>query len=649
VQNASGSVHWQVNDIPGGSPAVGTITTSGLYLAPPTIPGAAVTVRAVLQENRNTFGSADVTVVPPVSLSPRQAALTISQALQFQAVGPGVDNAHVNWVAGGGSVTSNGLYIAPASPGTFTVTATSQSNPTASATATIYVTDLAGHLSWRSDPGITGQNRQELALTPGTLAAGLFGKLMSCDVDGPIYAQPLYVANLSDGSRIRNVVYVATQHDSVYAFDADAAPCQQIWQRRFLDAVAVVTPVPASDIPGSDISPEIGITGTPVIDRTSGTLYVVASTKETPGPRYVQRLHALDILTGNEKFGGPVEISANAPGTGDGNNGESQVPFDPRLQNQRAALQLAGGRVYVAFDGLGDTSLFHGWLLVYDAVTLAQIGVFNTTPNGSRGGIGQGGAAPSADAFGNVFVASGRGTFDASLFALFRKNFGQTLLKLQPSPILTIVDTFTPFNQSLLTVQENDFGSSGVLLLPEQAGAPNPRLAVIGAEHGMLYLLNRDSLGGFSSSPGSHQLIKTLSLSRSIYGTPAYWQETLYVAASGDSLKAISLAGGTLADVPSSQSSATFGGRGASPVVSSNGASGGVVWVLDTSGADSAPADAAVLRAYDAADLTRELYNSTQKPEDAAGPAVPLAVPTVANGKVYVGTRSELSVYGLLP
>jgi len=192
-------------------------------------------------------------------------------------------------------------------------------------------------------------------------------------------------------------------------------------------------------------------------------------------------------------------------------------------------------------------------------------------------------------------------------------------------------------------------GSSGVLLLPDQTGAPNPRLAMIGAEHGVLYLLNRDSLGGFTSSPAPNQLIKTVSLSRSIYGTPAYWQNTLYVAASGDALKAFSLAGGTLADVPSSQSSAMFGFPGASPTVSSNGSSGGIVWALDTSGADSTPAGPAVLRAYDAGNLARELFHSAQKAEDAAGPAVKLAVPTVANGKVYVGTQNELTVYGLLP
>ena len=617
----------------------------------------AVEITAVLQADANRFGSANVTVVPPLSVSPRQAALTTSQKIQFQAAGPGIGAAGVDWAASGGSVSAGGLYT-PSVAGIHTVTATSRSDPAVGASAAIYVTDFAGHSSWRNDPELTGQNRQEFALNPATLAAGLFGKIFSCAVDGQAYAQPLYAANLAGGSQIRNVVYVATEHNSVYAFDADAIPCRQIWKKSFLDDAAGVTPVPASDILGSGISPEIGITGTPVMDRVSGTLYLVAGTKEASVsglPIYLHRLHALDLVTGSDKFGGPVVISAIAPGSGDGSDGTEQVPFDPLAENQLAALQLAGGRVYVAFGGHDQANLFHGWLLVYDAATLQQTGVFNTTPNGKRGGIGHNGAAPSVDADGNVYVATSQGTFDANLTEPFRKNFGQTVMKLQPSPILTIAniftDTFTPFNHSSLSLDQIAFGSSGVLMLPEQAGALVPRLAVVGAENGVLYLVNRDDLGGFTASGPDDVSVQTLNLARNIYGTPAYWQDTLtlYVAAAGDALKAFSLAGGTLAGAPNSQTSAIFASPGASPAVSSNGAGGGIVWVLDTSGADSDPAGPAVLRAYDAANLASELYSSALKAEDAAGPAVRLAVPTVANGRVYVGTRNELSVYGLLP
>jgi hypothetical protein len=654
VQNTSAaSVQWEVDSVPGGAAATGTINSSGMYRAPSDVPGTTVKITAVLQTDTTRFGSADVTVVPPVSLSPRQAALTTSETVQFQVAGP-TTNSGVTWSASGGSITTSGLYTPPVGAGIFTVTATSQSDPTISSGATVYVTDFAGNLSWRNDSGLTGQNRQELALSPAMLAAGAFGKISSCAVDGQIYAQPLYVANLTIGGQVHNVVYVATEHDTVYAFDADAVPCQTIWKRNFLSDVLGITPVPAADIPGSDITPEIGITGTPVIDRASGTLYLVARTEESGlfGQGYFQRLHALDIVSGSEKFDGPVALLASAPcgpristaACGDGNDGSDHIPFDrpfdQPLENQRAGLQLINGKVYIAFTGHDPTSGFHGWLLVYDAATLTQADFFITTPNGRRGGIT---AAPSFDVAGNlynIYVATGHGTFDASLPLLPPKDFAQTLLRLHPPP-LAIADTFTPFNQSVLTQNQSDFGSSGVLILPDQIGAPNPHLAVVGGTQGALYLLNRDNLGGFTSTaPG---VVKTLNLTRGIYGTPAYWQNTLYIAAAGDAIKAFSLAGGTLTDAPSSQSSATFGSQGASPVVSSNGASSGVVWVLDTGGAP------AVLHAYDAANLAVELYSSAGKATDAAGPAVPLAVPTVANGKVYVGTQNELTVYGLVP
>ena len=650
VQNApAASVQWEVNSVPGGAAAIGTINSFGMYRAPAGVPGAPVEITAVLQTDTTRFGSADVTVVSPVSLTPRQAALTTSETIQFQAAGPATGSG-VNWSASSGIVTVDGIYSPPAASGTFIVTATSRSDPTASSSAAIYVTDFAGNLSWRNDSGLTGQNGKELALSPATLASGSFGKLSSCAVDGQIVAQPLYVANLFDGIRSRNVVYVTTEHDSVYAFDADAVPCQQIWKTNFLSDVLGITPVPATDIPGADITPEIGVTGTPVIDRASGTLYLVARTEESglSGPGYFQRLHALDIVTGSEKFGGPVVIAASATGSGDGNDGTGHVIFDPLAENQRAGLQLINGKVYIAFTGHDPTSAFHGWLLVYDAAALTQADSFNTTPNASRGGIA---AAPSADAGGSIYIATGRGNFDATLPLLTGRNFGQTLLRLLPPPLAIADasrDTFTPFDQSTLTLNQKDLGATGVLILPDQIGALSPRLAVVGGTQGTLYLLNRDNLGGFTAL-GPDNVLKRLTLAGGIYGTPAYWQSTpntLYIAAAGDVLKAFSLAGGTLADAPGSQSSATFASQGASPVVSSNGGSGGVVWVLDTGGAPTAPA---VLHAYDATNLARELYSSAVKAADVAGPAVNLAVPTVANGKVYVGTQNELTMYGLVP
>jgi hypothetical protein len=516
------------------------------------------------------------------------------------------------------------------------------------ASATVYVTDYAGQSSWRNDSGLTGQNQQELALSPATLTAGTFGKVSSCAVDGQVDAQPLYAAAVNDGSRTRNVVYVATEHDSVYAFDADAIPCQQVWKRSFVDEAAGISSVPASEIPGGVVSAEVGISGTPVIDRASGTLYVVAKTRQEgpTNPIYAHRLHALDIVTGSEKLGGPITITASAPGNGDGNNGGGVVLFDALAHSQRGALILSGDKLYVPFGGHGEASTYHGWLLVYHPSTLAQLETFNSTPDRSKGGII---AAPSSDTAGNIYVATGQGSFGMSTFPPFRWNFGQTLLRLSPPP-LTIadlsMDTFTPFNESSLSSAQKDFGVTGVLIVPDQIGAATPRLTIVGASNGALYVLNRDDLGGFTPS-GPDQVIQRLDLPGGIYGTPAYWQSTVYVAAAGDALKAYPLSGGTLGDAPGSQSSSAIGGAGASPTISSNGGSGGVVWVVDASGADSdAPA---VLRAFDATNLAVELYNSSRKPEDAAGAAVRLAVPTVANGRVYVGTQNEVTVYGLAP
>ena len=433
-------------------------------------------------------------------------------------------------------------------------------------------------------------------------------------MDGQVYAEPLYVANLPIGGQARNVVYVVTEHDSVYAFDADAVPCQQIWMTSFLDDVLGITPVQSTDLPGSDISPEVGITGTPVIDRASGTMYLVARTEEsTPfGLNYFQRLHALDIVTGSDKLGGPVAIAASVLGSGDGTDGTGHVNFDPLLENQHAGMQLVNGNVYVAFAGPDTTNGFHGWLLAYSAATLAQVDAFNSTPNTFGGGIV---AAPSADSAGNIYVATGHGKFDSALPLLSRKDFAQSVLELLPPPFSIAdasKDTFTPFNQSVLTANQNDLGATGVLVLPDQIGAANPRLAVVGGTQGTLYLLDRDNLGGFTSG-GPDQVLKTLNLTGGIYGTPAYWQSAIYTAAAGDALKAFSLAGGTLATAPSSQSSVAFGSQGSSPAISSNGASGGIVWVVDTSGLDSASSAPAILRAYDATNLAHEIYNSSAK------------------------------------
>ncbi len=619
-----------------------------------------VEVAAVLQADPSTFGTATVTVLAPLEISPKVAAITTWQTVQFTAAGAA--GAGVDWSVepGGASVSDSGLFR-PSGAGVFAITAKSKSNPSISASATAYVTDFAGTLSWRNDAGLTGQNAQELALNPATVQPGRFGKLGSCAVDGPIYAQPLYVANISNG---RNAVYVATENDTVYAFDADAIPCVTIWQRNFASGEAGASPVPTGDpeVNNREISGVMGITGTPAIDRQSGTIYFVAMTKEegTAGSVYVHRLYALDLLSGAERPHSHQPIQASVPGTGQGNDGSDHVVLDGSdagLHYQRGALELLGGKLYIPFTGndpADPAGGFHGWLLVYDPASLAQIDAFNTTPDSSRGGIG---SAASSDQSGKLYVAAGQGAFGTGPAPSLRNNFGQTLLKLQPPPPSignSAADTFTPFNQQQLTFLQRDFGATGVVILPDSAGsAATPHLAVTGGYDsgtpgGVLYLLNRDNLGGYNGPGGPDRVIGKVAFGGPILGTPAFWQNTLFIAAAGDALKAFGVQNGVISGVQS-QTAGFFNLFGAAPVVSSHGAAGGIVWAVDSSGAGANPPGPAVLHAYDAGNLARELYNSGAEPGDAAGAAVKLAVPTVANGKVYLGSQNELTIYGLLP
>ena len=676
VQNSSSSVVWDVNGIANGNAIVGSIVSTppgsliGAYQAPAKVPSSPnVTITAFLQSNLQISGQASITViaaVPPpftITVAPPTWSVPENGTVQFSA---GVQNSTsgVNWqvngIAGGnaviGTITASGLYNAPAgvpNPPTVTVSAVLQTNTAVNGSAGVTVTlpsAFAGIYSWRNDAGLTGQNRQEIALTPTIVSGGHFGKLFSCPVDGYVYAQPLYVPNVTfPGSGTHNVTFVATEHDSVFAFDADANPCQLLWQFNVQNTNLNSTTVPSTDVGTTDIFPEIGITGTPVIDPSTGTLYVSVETKEagSGGPAYIHRLHALDILTGIDKPGSPVLIQASVSGMGDGSNGGT-LAFDGLTANQRAALQLVGGNVIVAFGSHADLDPYHGWLLAYsyNGAAFAQVAVFNTTPNASRGGVWQGGAPPSADTAGNIFAVTNNGIFDGSA----KNDYAETLLRIQvnaASRAFSIADTFTPFNQIVLTANDTPLGSTGVLLLPDQTGA-HPHVAIIGDEAGSLYVVNRDNLGGFTTG-GPDKALQTFNLGGDIVGTPAYSAATttIYVAASYDHLKAFPFSGGVLAGSVSSQSAETFAFPGPSPAISSNGLNTPIAWVLDSSGFGAgAPT---VLYAYDATNLAKKLYSSAAKSGDAAGLAVKFTVPTVANGKVYVGTQGELSVYGVVP
>jgi hypothetical protein len=497
-------------------------------------------------------------------------------------------------------------------------------------------------LTYHNDNARSGQNSLEKVLTPVNVGGTKFGKVASFAVDGAVYAQPLYVAAVPAAGHLRDLVIVATEHGSVYAFDADDQGGTPTWKRSFIAAGAGVTTVPSADTACADITPEIGITSTPVVDPITGTLYVVAMTKESG--TVMHRLHALDIATGSEALAGGTQIKASVVGTSIPDDGTGRQQFASARENQRAALLLSNGVVHVAFGSFCDLGDHHGWLMTFDAKTLLPIGVLSTTPQGAEGGIWLSGGGAAADAAGKVYLVTGDGSFDA---ASGGRNYGNTFLKLSGGD-LAIADYFTPFNQSTLAAVNSDLGSGGVLLLPDQSVGP-PHLMVGAGKQGIVYLLDRDNMGKFHVGKDS-QIVQSFAAgtcgagSCAVFGTPAYFNGMVYFAPVFDHLKAFTLKDGHLS--PSSHSSATFDWPGATPVVSADGTTAGIVWTLQTNGSGAA----AVLRAHSAADLSILLFDSSlNSGRDNPGPAIKFSVPTVYRGQVFVGTKGALAVYGLLP
>jgi hypothetical protein len=612
-----------------------------------------------------------------VSLTPKRGGLTLGQSLGFTAtVTNDVGSAGVTWTASSGSfsahTTTTATYVAPSAAGVITVTATSVADGSKSATATIGVTDLTGVTTYHNDQSRDGVNAQEYALTTSNVATATFGKLFSCTVDGAIYAQPLWVANVTISGAKHNVVIAATQHESIYAFDADVSPCSTLWHANLIDTAhggtsgeTSVPSGPSGNLVGSgfgDTTPEVGVTGTPVIDLSTNTIYVVSKSVIPSGPTFFQRIHALDLITGNEKFGGPTAISASVSGTGDGSSGGTLV-FNARTEHQRPGLALANGIVYITWASHEDSDPYHGWVIGYSASTLAQVSVFNDSPNGSRSGIWMSGGAPAADSNNNLYVITGNGTYDGTA----NSDYGDSFVKLGTSGGITVADWFTPADQATLEGNDTDFGSGGAAILVDQPSGPVQHLVIGGGKEGNLFLLNRDNMGHFNSS-NNNQVVQTLSFGNGIFATSAFWNNALYLAGVSGPLKTFSFntATGLFHTTLSSQSSTNYGFPGATPSISATATTNGIVWAIDSHlycTNQSSGCGAAVLHAYDATNLATELWNSSQGTGNAAGFGVKFTVPTVANGKVYVGTRGnntggttssttvpgELDVYGLLP
>jgi hypothetical protein len=517
-------------------------------------------------------------------------------------------------------------------------------------------------LTYHNDFFRTGQNTNETILTPANVNTNSFGLVYAYPVDGQIYGQPLYVSGLAiPGQGTHNVVFVATMHDSVYAFDADSnagANGGLIWHVSL--GTSAITP--NSDFGNRygayhDIRPEVGIVGTPVIDLATGTLFLDAFTHE--GSSYVHRVHALNLQTRAEQANSPVVVSASIPGGGVGSSG-GVLAFDAKNNGlQRVALTLAGGILYVTHSGFADTNPYHGWILGFDQNTLQQLTnyIFNTTPNSTvagyggnagEGGLWMGGNGPGVDNNTNLYVMVANGIFNANTNGT---EYADSFLRLSTTDGLAVADYFTPYNQTNLAASDSDLGSGGPVLLPDEAGsAAHPHLLVGAGKAGVIYLVDRDAMGHFNSSNDNQIVQRVAGAISGVFSSPAYFNHRLYYQGVGDHLKVLSINNATLSTSALSQSSGTIGFPGATPSISANGTNNAIAWVLDNSAVTSGtPSGPAVLHAFNAYNLAQELYNSRQAgSRDTASYAVKTTVPTVVNGKVYVGGASALSVYGLL-
>lgn len=495
-----------------------------------------------------------------------------------------------------------------------------------------------------------GLNAQETILTQANVNSTTFGKIGNDPVDGKVDAEPLFLANLTVGGSMHNVLYVATEHGSVYAFDADTNA--QLWK-----SSVIPTGETTSDDHGcSQITTEIGITSTPTIDRklgTNGTIFVVGMSKDAAG-KYHQRLHALDITTGAEVTGSPSEIAATFPGAGD-NSQNGTVVFDPSQYAERAALTIVNGNIYMGFTSHCDVGLYTGWLMAYSETTLQQTQVLNVTPNGHQGSIWMSGNGVAVDSSNNMYLFDANGTFDTTMDANgmpSKGDFGNAMLKLTGNGQLAVTDYFETFNTTTESTNDVDLGSGGPVLLPDMTDATGKvRHLIVGAgKDKNIFLADRDNLGKFNpaASPMDSNVYQKVlgQLAGLNYTTPAYFNNVVYFASDGDTLKAFPMTNARLATTPSSVSTATFAHPGSTPAVSANGTQNGIVWAVES--ALTAPG---VLHAYDPTNLQHEFYNSNQaaNARDAFGNGNKFITPLVVNGKVYIGTQNSVAIFGLLP
>lgn len=600
-----------------------------------------------------TSAAQSAATAPSIAAQPDDVIVAVGGTATFSVTATGAAPLTYQWHKGGTAIAgaTAASYTTPStlagdSASKFAVVVTNAMGTATSKAATLTVTAaVAGTdvLTYKNDLNRSGQNSTESALTLTNVTAATFGLLRTLAVDGKVDAQPLYVSKLSVAGAVHNVVFAATEHDSVYAFDAGTGAA--LWHVSLLPAGEAL-----SDTRGcSQVTPEIGITSTPVIDRGAGahgTIFVVAMSKDSSS-NYHQRLHALDLTTGAELLGGPTEIVATYPAAGGGTS-----TFSPGQYEERAALLLSNGTIYTSWTSHCDIAPYAGWVIAYSESTLARTGVLNVAPNSGAGpAIWMSGGGPAADAAGNVYLLTANGVFETTLDANGfpnKQDYGNSFVKISNAAgTFSVADYFTMFNEVAESNADQDLGSGGAMLLPDLTDSTGAvRHLVVGAgKDGNIYVVNRDSMGKFNAGNNS-QIWQQLSgaLPGGIWSTPAYFNGVLYYGDVSGTLKAFAISSAKLVATPQSQSATQFAYPGTAPSVSANGTSNAIVWAHEN-------ANPAVLHAYDAANLAHEIYNSNQAAagRDHFGAGNKYITPTVADGKVFVGTTNGVGVFGVLP
>jgi Immunoglobulin I-set domain len=599
--------------------------------------------------------SSSKTTAPGFSVQPANQTVTAGQTATFTVTATGTAPLTYQWQKNNANISgaTSASYTTPPAVSadngaTFRVMVTNPVKSVSSNAATLTVNPVVTSTgtdvtTYHNDMARTGQDLTETKLTQANVNSQTFGLLRNLAVDGKVDAEPLYLSQLTVAGGVYNVVFVATEHDSIYAFDSDTGA--QLWKVSLLGSGET----PSDNRGCGQVSPEIGVTSTPIIDRKAGAhgiLYAVAMSKK--GSTYFQRLHALDVTTGAELEAGPITIQATYPGNGAGSSGGQNV-FDPKQYKERAALLLLNGVVYTSWASHCDINPYTAWIIGYDQTKLTQTSVLNLTPNGNEGSIWQSGGGLAADPQGNIYALMANGTFDTALDANgfpSQQDYGNGFVKVSTSGgALQVADYFNMSNTVNESGGDVDLGSGGAMVLPDLSfGAGSTlHLAVGAGKDGNVYVVDRNNMGKFS--PSSNNVYQELAgaLPNGVWGVPAYFNNTVYYCDVNATLKSFAIANGKLSTSPV-HTATSFTYPGALPSVSADGSSNGIVWAIENAGA-------AVLHAYAANDLTHELYNSNQASggRDHFGSGNKFITPMIADGKVFAATTNSVAVFGLLP